>query len=275
MDTNLPITEQRNPRSMQLEQMSALEIVELMNQEERLVQEAVASQLPVIARVAERISQTFARGGRLFYFGAGTSGRLGVLDASECPPTFGVSPDLVQGIIAGGDTALRHAVEHAEDHPESGCHDVAERNIGPLDLVVGLAASGRTPYVQGVLQEAKRRGSFTVLICCNPNAPLIPLADEAIVPVVGPEILTGSSRLKAGSAQKQVLNMFTTTAFVLQGKVFSNLMVDMKPTNQKLVDRAVRMIILATQCDRETALLALEQQQYRVRPAIESILGRV
>lgn len=274
LEAKLPITEQRNPKSMQLDQMSALEIVQLMNQEERHVQEAMASQLPVIAKVAQRIADAFSQGGRLFYFGAGTSGRLGVLDASECPPTFGVPPEQVQGVIAGGDRALRSAVESAEDDPELGRADVQSRGIVAADVVVGLAASGRTPYVRGALQEAKARGATTVLICCNPEAPLIPLVDFAIVPVVGPEILTGSSRLKAGSAQKQVLNMLTTAAFVLQGKVYSNLMVDLRPTNQKLVDRAVRMTMLATNSTREAAQAALEKAQWNVRLAIEHLVER-
>ena len=274
MEHKLPITEQRNPKSMHLDQMTALEIVELMNEEDHLVQKAVASQLPVIAKVIELITNAFNQGGRLFYFGAGTSGRLGVLDSSECPPTFGVSPEQVQGVIAGGDLALRSAVESAEDNPELGRADVRSRSIGSTDIVVGLAASGRTPYVRGVLEEAKERGATTVLICCNPDAPLIPLVDHAIVPVVGPEILTGSSRLKAGSAQKQVLNMLTTGAFVLQGKVYSNLMVDLRPTNQKLIDRAVRMIMLATECSHETAEAALQKADLNVRLAINSIVER-
>lgn len=274
LEAKLPITEQRNPKSMQLNQMSALEIVQLMNQEERQVQEAVASQLPVIVQVIERITQAFSQGGRLFYFGAGTSGRLGVLDASECPPTFGVPPEQVQGVIAGGDRALRSAVESAEDDPELGRADVQSRRIDTADVVVGLAASGRTPYVRGVLEEAKARGATTVLICCNPEALLIPQVDFAIVPVVGPEVLTGSSRLKAGSAQKQVLNMLTTAAFVLQGKVYSNLMVDLRPTNQKLVDRAVRMTMLATNSTREVAQAALEKAQWNVRLAIEHLVER-
>lgn len=274
LEAKLPITEQRNPKSMQLDQMSALEIVQLMNQEERQVQEAVASQLPVIVQVIERITQAFSQGGRLFYFGAGTSGRLGVLDASECPPTFGVPPEQVQGVIAGGDRALRSAVESAEDDPELGRADVQSRRIDTADVVVGLAASGRTPYVRGVLEEAKARGATTVLICCNPEALLIPQVDFAIVPVVGPEVLTGSSRLKAGSAQKQVLNMLTTAAFVLQGKVYSNLMVDLRPTNQKLVDRAVRMTMLATNSTREVAQAALEKAQWNVRLAIEHLVER-
>ena len=274
LEVKLPITEQRNPKSMQLDRMSALEIVQLMNQEERHVQEAVASQLPVIVQVIERITQAFSQGGRLFYFGAGTSGRLGVLDASECPPTFGVPPEQVQGVIAGGDRALRSAVESAEDDPELGRADVQSRRIDTADVVVGLAASGRTPYVRGVLEEAKARGATTVLICCNPEALLIPQVDFAIVPVVGPEVLTGSSRLKAGSAQKQVLNMLTTAAFVLQGKVYSNLMVDLRPTNQKLVDRAVRMTMLASNSTREVAQAALEKAQWNVRLAIEHLVER-
>ena len=274
LEVKLPITEQRNPKSMQLDRMSALEIVQLMNQEERHVQEAVASQLPVIVQVIERITQAFSQGGRLFYFGAGTSGRLGVLDASECPPTFGVPPEQVQGVIAGGDRALRSAVESAEDDPELGRADVQSRRIDTADVVVGLAASGRTPYVRGVLEEAKARGATTVLISCNPEAFLIPQVDFAIVPVVGPEVLTGSSRLKAGSAQKQVLNMLTTAAFVLQGKVYSNLMVDLRPTNQKLVDRAVRMTMLASNSTREVAQAALEKAQWNVRLAIEHLVER-
>jgi N-acetylmuramic acid 6-phosphate etherase len=265
----LPITEERNEKSMNLHEMSPLEIATLMNAEEENVKKAVQVALPVIAQAAAEIATTFNQGGRLFYFGAGTSGRLGVLDASECPPTFGADPEMVQGIIAGGDRALRFSQEGAEDDPEAGAWEVVNRNIDGRDFVVGLAASGKTPYVQGALKKARCLGAKTALITCNSQAPLLSLADYKIVVEVGPEILTGSSRLKAGTAQKQVLNMLSTIAFVLSGKVYSNLMIDVKPTNAKLLDRAVRIIMAATGSSHQEAKEALKTHNNQVRASIE------
>lgn len=270
----ISVTEGRNEKSMFLHQMSALEIATLMNEEELNVQRAVKKALPVIAEVAQIIAHTLAQEGRLFYFGAGTSGRLGVLDASECPPTFGVAAEIVQGVIAGGDSALRHSIEGAEDDPEAGVTDVLVYGVTNRDFVLGLAASGNTPYVGGVLGKAKELQAKTALICCNPKGALIPLADYPIVLEVGPEVLTGSSRLKAGTAQKQVLNMLSTIAFTLNGKVYSNLMIDVQLSNQKLLDRGVRILQDASGCDAERAKEALENSAYNVRAALKTLLAK-
>lgn len=252
--------------------MSTREILEIINREDRQVPEAVGREIPKIEQAVERIVEAFANGRRLFYVGAGTSGRLGVLDASECPPTFGVSPDLVQGIIAGGDPALRRASEDAEDRPEGGAADIAQAGVGPGDVVVGIAASGRTPYVLGALQEARRRGASTVALVCNPEAAIQAYADIVIAPVVGPEVLMGSTRMKAGTAQKLVLNMLTTTAMIRSGKVYSNLMVDLQATNEKLKVRALRIIRLATGCSPKEAEEAFWAAGGRAKPAIVMLL---
>lgn len=265
-------TESRSPY-LDLDQRSALDILTAMNTEDRKVPEAVGLELPKIAQVVNITVERLRAGGRLFYVGAGTSGRLGVLDASECPPTFGVSPELVQGIIAGGDRALRHAIEGAEDSPELGAADIKERGIGAADVVVGLAASGRTPYVAGALREANERGAATVAVVCNPGSLLTTIAGISICPEVGPEVLLGSTRLKAGTAQKLVLNMISTAVMIRLGKAYSNLMVDLVPSNEKLVDRARRIVMLASGCTAEEAARALAEAGNRAKVAIVMLLA--
>jgi N-acetylmuramic acid 6-phosphate etherase len=222
------ITEQRNLNSMNVDSLSALEIVQLMNEEDKQVPLAIEKCLPQIAQAVERIVAAFQQGGRLVYIGAGTSGRLGVLDASECPPTFGVSPEMVKGIIAGGERALRHPIEGAEDSKKQAVVDLQTIQFSSKDVLVGIAASGRTPYVIGALEYAKSLGSVTVSIASNPNSAMANIVDIAIDTVVGPEVLTGSSRLKSGTAQKLVLNMLTTASMILMGKCYQNLMVDVE-----------------------------------------------
>jgi len=268
------VTEGRSPYT-ELDALSTREILEIINLEDRKVPEAVGKEIPKIERAVELIVGAFAKGGRLFYIGAGTSGRLGVLDASECPPTFGVSHDLVQGIIAGGDAALRHSSEEAEDRPEGGAQDIARAGVGPDDVVVGIAASGRTPYVLGALAEARRRGAATVALVCNPKAEIEAYADVVIAPVVGPEVLMGSTRMKAGTAQKLVLNMLSTTAMIRSGKAYSNLMVDLQAANDKLKVRALRIIRLATGCTQQEAEEAFRATKGRAKPAIVMLLAGV
>jgi N-acetylmuramic acid 6-phosphate etherase len=214
---------------------------------------AVESQLPAIARAVDAIAQRFAQGGRLFYIGAGTSGRLGVLDASECPPTFSVPPTLVQGLIAGGDAALRSSSEHSEDSSQEGARDLIAAGFDAADTLVGIAASGRTPYVLGALIHARSLGALTIGLSCVADSPVALRADIAITPVTGPEVITGSTRMKAGTATKLVLNMISTGVMIRTGAVYGNLMVNVKPTNDKLLDRAQRILMAATACDRPTA----------------------
>lgn len=235
-------TEGRNPASEQIDQLSAIEIVKLMNDEDARIAEAVGKEAQAIAQAIELISDRLRRGGRLIYLGAGTSGRLGVLDASECPPTFNTSPDMVIGLIAGGYGALTRAVEGAEDQPERACADLDQLGLNERDVVTGIASSGRTPYVLGGLQEARRRGAATIGVVCNPVTELSTVADVLIAPVVGPEVISGSTRLKAGTATKMVLNMLTTGTMVLLGKTFGNLMVDLRASNAKLLDRTRRIV---------------------------------
>ena len=239
------LTEQSNPASAHIDQLSTEEMLRVINAEDRKVAEAVGREIPNIARAVDAIAAAFRRGGRLFYIGAGTSGRLGVLDASECPPTFGAPPELVQGIIAGGETALSRATETTEDDPAIGARDLTARGFTRQDVLVGIAASGRTPYVLGAVAEAKRMGAPTVGLSCTPESELALAADIAITPLVGPEVIAGSTRLKAGTAQKLVLNMLTTGAFVRMGYVYGNLMVNVQPKNSKLRDRARRIIAQA------------------------------
>ncbi|MWQ24218.1 N-acetylmuramic acid 6-phosphate etherase [Glaesserella parasuis] len=247
------ITEQRNPNSMQIDKLSAYEIVQIINNEDKQVPLAIEKVLPQIAQAVEKIVEAFQQGGRLVYIGAGTSGRLGVLDASECPPTFGVSPEMVKGIIAGGERALRHPIEGAEDNKEAGKQDLQAVEFSQKDVLVGIAASGRTPYVLGALAYAKQLGATTVSIASNPNSAMSQIADIVIDTVVGAEVLTGSSRMKSATAQKLVLNMLTTASMILIGKCYQNLMVDVQASNQKLVARAIRIVMQATECSREIA----------------------
>ncbi|EJP28476.1 N-acetylmuramic acid 6-phosphate etherase [Haemophilus sputorum HK 2154] len=265
---NQLITEQRNPNSMQLDSLSAQELVALINREDQQVALAVEKCLPQIASAVEKIVAAFERGGRLVYVGAGTSGRLGVLDASECPPTYGVKPEMVVGLIAGGDHALRHPIEGAEDNVQQGQADLEEIDFSARDVLVGIAASGRTPYVLGALNYAKQLGATTVSIASNPNSKMAEVADIAIETVVGPEVLTGSSRMKSGTAQKLVLNMLTTASMVLIGKCYQNLMVDVQASNEKLKARALKIVMEATECDNETAANVLAKANGQVKLAI-------
>jgi len=250
---SLPITEQANPRSENLSSLSTAEIVQLMNDEDATVADAVRRVLPSIAMAIEAIVQRLKSGGRLFYIGTGTSGRLGVLDASECPPTFGVSPELVQGVIAGGYDACYRAVEASEDDARASETDLRERSFGSGDALVGIAASGKTPYTVGAITYARQLGAFTVGLTCVPNSPITRAAEVSVVPVVGPEVVTGSSRLKAGTAQKMVLNMISTATMVKLGYVSGNRMSNLQAKNSKLRDRALRILMQETGLDRETA----------------------
>ena len=267
------ITEQRNPNSMHVDSLSALEIVQLMNEEDKQVPLAIEKCLPQIAQAVECIVAAFQQGGRLVYIGAGTSGRLGVLDASECPPTFGVSPEMVKGIIAGGERALRHPIEGAEDSKAQAVVDLQTIQFSSKDVLVGIAASGRTPYVIGALEYAKSLGSVTVSIASNPNSAMANIVDIVIYTVVGPEVLTGSSRLKSGTAQKLVLNMLTTASMILMGKCYQNLMVDVQASNEKLKARAIRIVMQATDCDKALAEETLKQADQNVKLAIMMILS--
>ncbi|KHT21367.1 N-acetylmuramic acid 6-phosphate etherase [Pectobacterium brasiliense] len=269
------VSETRNPATMTLDQLSTLEMMHAFNQEDRKVPEAIAQVLPAIAEAVDLATASLQEGGRLIYLGAGTSGRLGVLDASECPPTFGVPHGLVIGLIAGGPGALLKAVEGAEDDPALGEVDLKALDVTAADMVVGLAASGRTPYVIGALRYARDVGCRTAAISCNPHSPIAQEAQVAISPVVGPEALTGSTRLKSGTAQKLVLNMISTGAMVKLGKVYQNLMVDVKATNVKLLDRACRIVVEATGAEREKAQQALVQADNEVKPAILMLLANI
>lgn len=261
-------TEKPNPASSSIDLLPTADILTLINAEDQKVAPAVASQIPQIAQAVDAIVNAILQGGRLFYLGAGTSGRLGVLDASECPPTFDVSPDLVQGIIAGGEPALTRATEGTEDHPESGAADLGQRNFTAQDILVGLTASGRTPYVLGAIRHARSLGATTIGITCNAAAELSTLVDIPIVPLVGPEILTGSTRLKSGTAQKLVLNMLSTAAMIRLGCVYRNLMVNLQLKNEKLRARARRIVAQATGVSPDRAAQALADAGNDVRAAI-------
>lgn len=273
MNLGALISETRNADTMDLDSLSTLEMVTKFNEQDATVAEAVRRTLPEVAQAVDAAAASLQEGGRLIYMGAGTSGRLGVLDASECPPTFGVPHGLVVGLIAGGPGALLKAVEGAEDDEQLGVSDLQALKLTPQDMVIGLAASGRTPYVVGALRFARKAGCRTAAVSCNPDSPIAHEAAIAISPVVGPEALTGSTRLKSGTAQKLVLNMISTGAMVKIGKVFQNLMVDMQATNVKLVDRACRMVCEATGCQREEAEQALRQTAYEVKTAILMVLS--
>jgi N-acetylmuramic acid 6-phosphate etherase len=264
----LPITEHSNKRSRNIDRLSTEGIVKLINSEDMLVAPAVGKESKRIAAAVDMIVEHFKKGGRLFYVGAGTSGRLGVLDASECPPTFGVSPKLVQGIIAGGRRALVRAVEGAEDKPDDGAKAVINRGISKKDVVAGIAACGLTPYVRGALRQAKKLKAGTIFITCAPEAVGDNPAEIIINPVVGPEIITGSTRMKAGTATKLVLNILTTTAMVKMGKVYGNLMVDLNATNNKLRDRSVRIVVGMTGLSRTKAIKLLKRAEGKVKAAI-------
>lgn len=265
-------TERRNETTFGLDEMSVAEAVKLMNQEDHKVSEAVAEQLPQIEKVVETTIASFKKDGRLIYMGAGTSGRLGVLDAAECVPTFGVEPEMVVGLIAGGEQAMTVAVEGAEDDIELGAQDLKDLKLTENDMVIGIAASGRTPYVIGGLDYARSIGAATGTIACNKGAEISKHADLPIEVDCGPEFLTGSTRLKSGTAQKLILNMISTISMIGIGKVYNNLMVDVKPTNEKLVERSKRIIMQATEADYETAARYFEAADQNVKLAIVMIL---
>jgi N-acetylmuramic acid 6-phosphate etherase len=265
-------TEARNPRSMHLDELSTLDMLTLINEEDAGVAAAVHTQLPQIAQAVDAIAARFALGGRLFYLGAGTSGRLGVLDASECPPTFSVAPGLVQGLIAGGDRALRLSSEHSEDSPEEGAGDLAAAGFTAQDTLVGIAASGRTPYVLGGLAHARSLGALTIGLTCVPESPIAAQTDVSIAPATGAEVLTGSTRMKAGTATKLVLNMLSTGVMVRTGATYGNLMVNVRPTNAKLIDRAERIVAAATGCGQaEAAALLAEAGSVKTAIAMQTL----
>ncbi|OCA85883.1 N-acetylmuramic acid 6-phosphate etherase [Bacillus sp. FJAT-27225] len=268
-------TEQRNERSRNIDQLSTLEIITLMNKEDSNVADAIEAVLPQIGTAIEVIYHALKNNGRLFYVGAGTSGRLGVLDAAECPPTFCTPPELVQAIIAGGESAMFTAVEGAEDCPEDGAKDLVNRGFNENDVVVGIAASGRTPYVIGALEHARKLGAATIALACNQNAEISKYADHKIEVVTGPEILSGSTRLKAATAQKMILNMLSTTTMIKLGKIYDNLMVDVNASNIKLVERAKQIVMEITGVPYEEAEKALKETNQRVKPAIVMLMGGV
>ena len=269
--TDVIITEKTNPNTIDIDVSTSLEIAKMLNNEDLKVAQEISKNLGSIAKAIDVISENFIKGGRLFYFGAGTSGRLGVLDASECPPTFNTLPEMVQGIIAGGDRALRYAIEGAEDSAEMAAIDFNSHNITENDTVVSISASGNANYVIEILKQAKNRNIKTIALTCNPEAKMSEYADIVICIETGAEAITGSTRMKAGSAQKMVLNMLTTGAMVKTGKVYKNFMVDVKPTNIKLKDRAVRIVSEITECIQEKAKNILEKNDYHVKEAILQI----
>jgi len=273
IDLDKLTTESRNPNTLDIDKVSTLEMVKIMNNEDKKVAEAVEKELANIAEAIDGISERMSKGGRLIYIGAGTSGRLGILDASECPPTYGVSEELVQGIIAGGKEAIFRAKEGAEDSKELAVEDLKAIKLTENDTVVGLAASGRTPYVIGGLNYANEIGALTISVSCNKDSEISKYAKIEIAPVVGPEVVTGSTRLKAGTAQKLVLNMLSTGVMIKQGKVYGNLMVDVKASNEKLVERAKRIVCEATGAEREEAERVLEETNYDVKLSILMIIS--
>lgn len=275
INLNSMVTESRNPSSANIDTLPTLEMLKLINDEDKKVALAVEQTLPKIAEIVDKIAEAFRQGGRLIYIGAGTSGRLGILDASECPPTYGAKPEQVVGLIAGGHQAILSAVENAEDNQQLGVNDLQALNFNAKDVLVGIAASGRTPYVLGAMAYAKSVGATVACISCNPESPMTQAADIAITPIVGPEIVTGSSRMKAGTAQKLILNMLTTGAMIRIGKVYSNLMVDVEATNAKLVERQKNIVMAATECNREQAEQALTECDGHCKTAIVMILAGV
>lgn len=268
-------TESRNEDTLNIDKVSTLDMVKIINNEDKKVAAAVEAELPKIAEAIDEIVKGMHKGGRLIYIGAGTSGRLGILDASECPPTYGVSEDLVQGVIAGGKEAIFRAKEGAEDSKELAVEDLKNRNLNENDVVVGLAASGRTPYVIGALEYANEIGAVTVSITCNKDSEVSKVAKISIAPVVGPEVVTGSTRLKSGTAQKLVLNMLSTGAMIKLGKVYGNLMVDVRATNEKLVERAKKIVCEATGVEREKAENILKETDFDVKLSIFMILSEL
>ena len=265
-------TEQCNPNTVNIDTLSTLEMVKLINREDQKVAEAVGLVADRIAQAVDVIAERLAKGGRLIYCGAGTSGRLGILDAVECPPTYSTEPEMVQGLIAGGYPAIFKAVEGAEDSKELGVQDMQGICFGAGDVLVGIAASGRTPYVLGCMEYARKLGAVTISVTCCPGSELDSFADIGIAPAPGPEVVTGSTRMKSGTAQKMVLNMLSTGAMIKLGKVYGNLMVDVKPSNEKLIRRCVTIVCSATGCTEAVAVAALEACEYRPKTAIVMVL---
>ncbi len=272
IDLTTLVTESRNVASENIDMLSTIDMLKVINQEDQKVALAVEAIIPEIAKVVDLIAEAFRSGGRLIYTGAGTSGRLGILDASECPPTYGSDPDLVIGLIAGGHKAILKAVENAEDNEELGATDLQQIGFNHKDVLVGIAASGRTPYVIGSMNYAKSVGAKVAALSCNANSPMADIADINITPIVGAEVVTGSSRMKAGTAQKLVLNMLTTGAMIRTGKVFGNLMVDVEATNAKLIQRQKNIVVEATGCSESQAAEALTQCNNHCKTAILMIL---
>lgn len=273
VDLDKIATEQRNAASTNIDKVSTLEMVEIINNEDKKVAEAITPLLSKVAAGVELIAKHLQQGGRLFYVGSGTSGRLGILDAAECPPTFSTNPEMVQGIIAGGTDAIFRAQEGAEDSPQGGAVDLQAHNITAQDVVVGLTASGRTPYVAGALAYAQKQGAPTISITCTSHPEVGKWADISLEALVGPEVVTGSTRMKAGTAQKMLLNMLSTGAMIRLGKVYGNLMVDVKASNKKLQARAIRIVRTATGCSERVAAETLTKTAGRAREAID-LLGR-
>lgn len=268
-------TEKNNPKTVNIDQKSTREILEMINHEDITVPLAVQQSISDIAKVVDGVVYRMQKGGRLIYIGAGTSGRLGVLDASECPPTYGTPPGLVVGVIAGGPSAVFQSVEGIEDKIERGIEDITALQVRPVDTVVGIAASGRTPYVLAALREAKKQGTFTVGICNSEQSELEAVCDVTVAVVVGPEVIMGSTRMKAGTAQKLVLNMISTSVMVKLGKVYQNFMVDLNAQNKKLYNRSVRMIQMLTGAESQAAVKALDKANGKVKTAILMIKGGV
>lgn len=275
IDLTSMITESRNPASADIDSLPTLDMLRVINREDQTVALAVEKTLPQVAQVVDAVAQAFRLGGRLIYMGSGTSGRLGILDASECPPTFGTPAEQVVGLIAGGHKAILKAVENAEDNRELAVSDLKALNFSKKDVLVGIAASGRTPYVLGGMEYALSLGATVAAVSCNPDSEMSRLAGIAITPVVGPEVITGSSRMKAGTAQKLILNMITTGAMIRSGKVYGNLMADVEATNAKLVERQKRIVMAATECDRATAEQALAACDGHCKTAIVMILAQL
>ena len=268
-------TEQRNPNTMNIDTLSTLDMVKLINQEDHRVADAVGEVTDKIAQAVDVIAEKLAAGGRLIYCGAGTSGRLGILDAVECPPTYSTDPETVQALMAGGYGAIFKAVEGAEDSKELGVQDMQNIHFCQKDVLVGIAASGRTPYVRGCMEYAKQLGAPTISVTCCPGSELDQFADIGIAPAPGPEVVTGSTRMKSGTAQKMVLNMLSTGAMIKLGKVYGNLMVDVKPSNEKLIRRCVTIVCSAAECTEAEATKALEECDYRPKVAIVMVLRGV
>ena len=273
IDLNRLETEKKNPASTHIDELSPLEIIQVIHAEDQKAVDAVTPLLPKIAEAVDKIAHRMKSGGRLIYCGAGTSGRLGVLDAVECPPTYSTPPELVTGLIAGGTDAMFRAKEGAEDDESLGASDLFNLSVTELDTIVGLSASGRTPYVVGALRYAKQKKALTVSIACTPNSPVASIADIDLAALTGAEVVTGSTRMKAGTAQKMILNMLSTGAMIRLGKVYGNLMVDVAATNEKLRERALNIVIEVARCTREEAMAALRTTNGQTKPAILIAVG--